>query len=129
MADDEGFDDFQEEEEEFNEEDQEVLDDLAEYEAEAVEILAQDQVSHMITREKRITTPYMTKYERARVLGTRALQISMCAPIMVELEHETDPLEIAKKELKEKKIPFIIQRQLPDGSCELWPVQELIITD
>ena len=32
---------------------------------------------------KRITTPYLTKYERARVLGTRALQIAMCAPVMV----------------------------------------------
>ena len=49
---------------------------------------------------KKITTPYMTKYERARVLGTRALQIAMCAPIMVELEGETDPLQIALKELK-----------------------------
>lgn len=49
---------------------------------------------------KRITTPYMTKYERARVLGTRALQIAMCAPVMVELEGETDPLQIAMKELK-----------------------------
>ena len=34
----------------------------------------------------KITTPYMTKYERARILGTRALQIAMCAPVMVELE-------------------------------------------
>lgn len=42
----------------------------------------------------------MTKYERARVLGTRALQIAMCAPIMVELDGETDPLQIAMKELK-----------------------------
>uniref|UniRef100_A0A8C0UB32 RNA polymerase II, I and III subunit F n=1 Tax=Cyanistes caeruleus TaxID=156563 RepID=A0A8C0UB32_CYACU len=50
--------------------------------------------------QKRITTPYMTKYERARVLGTRALQIAMCAPVMVELEGETDPLLIAMKELK-----------------------------
>lgn len=48
----------------------------------------------------RMTTPYMTKYERARVLGTRALQIAMGAPVMVELEGETDPLEIARKELK-----------------------------
>ena len=38
----------------------------------------------------------MTKYERARILGTRALQISMNAPIMVELKGQTDPLEIAK---------------------------------
>lgn len=42
----------------------------------------------------------MTKYERARVLGTRALQIAMGAPVMVETEGETDPLEIARKELK-----------------------------
>lgn len=40
-----------------------------------------------------MTTPYMTKYERARVLGTRALQISLNAPVMVDLDGETDPLE------------------------------------
>ena len=39
----------------------------------------------------------MTKYERARLLGTRALQISMNAPVMVELAGETDPLAIALK--------------------------------
>ncbi|XP_009288375.1 PREDICTED: DNA-directed RNA polymerases I, II, and III subunit RPABC2 [Aptenodytes forsteri] len=79
--------------------------------------------------QKRITTPYMTKYERARVLGTRALQIAMCAPVMVELEGETDPLLIAMKELKARKIPIIIRRYLPDGSYEDWGVDELIITD
>jgi len=78
---------------------------------------------------KRITTPYMTKYERARVLGTRALQIAMCAPVMVELEGETDPLQIAMKELKARKIPIIIRRYLPDGSYEDWGIDELIITD
>eukprot|EP00242_Pyramimonas_sp_CCMP2087_P011247 CAMPEP_0198212196 /NCGR_PEP_ID=MMETSP1445-20131203/25575_1 /TAXON_ID=36898 /ORGANISM="Pyramimonas sp., Strain CCMP2087" /LENGTH=124 /DNA_ID=CAMNT_0043886591 /DNA_START=160 /DNA_END=531 /DNA_ORIENTATION=+ len=68
----------------------------------------------------RITTRYMTKYERARVLGTRALQISMNAPVMVQLDGETDPLEIATKELREKKVPFTIRRYLPDGSYEDW---------
>lgn len=47
------------------------------------------------TDRPRVTTRYMTKYERARVLGTRALQISMNAPIMVELAGETDPLEVS----------------------------------
>jgi len=62
----------------------------------------------------RITTAYMTKYERARVLGTRALQISMNAPVMVEVKKgTTDPLKIAMKELREKKIPFTIRRYLP----------------
>ena len=77
----------------------------------------------------RITTKYMTKYERARLLGTRALQIAMCAPIMVELEGETDPLKIAMKELKARKIPIIIRRYLPDGSYEDWNINELVITD
>merc|ERR1719189_1416832 len=79
--------------------------------------------------QTRITTPYMTKYERARVLGTRALQIAMCAPVMVELEGETDPLQIAMKELKMRKIPIIIRRYMPDGSFEDWAIDELIITD
>jgi len=49
---------------------------------------------------------YLTKYERARVLGTRALQISMNAPVLVDLDGETDPLKIAEKELRERKIPL-----------------------
>ncbi|KAH0356692.1 hypothetical protein KCU81_g191, partial [Aureobasidium melanogenum] len=68
-----------------------------------------------IDNDKRTTTPYMTKYERARVLGTRALQISMNAPVLVDVEGETDPLQIAIKELREKKIPLVVRRYLPDG--------------
>lgn len=44
---------------------------------------------------------------------------------MVQLEGETDPLVIAMKELKEKKIPIIVRRYLPDGSHEDWSVKEL----
>jgi DNA-directed RNA polymerase I, II, and III subunit RPABC2 len=68
-----------------------------------------------IPNDQRTTTPFMTKYERARILGTRALQISMNAPVLVDLEGETDPLQIAIKELREKKIPLIVRRYLPDG--------------
>ncbi|KAL5211003.1 hypothetical protein ABZP36_006626 [Zizania latifolia] len=81
------------------------------------------------TQRLRKTSKYMTKYERARILGTRALQISMNAPVMVELEGETDPLEIAMKELRARKIPFTIRRYLPDGSYEDWGVDELIVED
>ncbi|CAN0310377.1 DNA-directed RNA polymerases I, II, and III subunit RPABC2 [Petromyzon marinus] len=111
-------------------EDEEAMDDLdnAEEEGEErVEVLAAGDGTPGAA--KRITTPYMTKYERARVLGTRALQIAMCAPVMVELEGETDPLQIAIKELKARKIPIIIRRYLPDGSYEDWGVDELIVTD
>ena len=87
----------------------------------------QDSDFPLIDKSKRITTRYMTKYERARVLGTRALQISMNAPVMVDLEGETDALKIALKELRERKIPMIIRRYLPDGYYEDWSIDELII--
>ncbi|THU74530.1 hypothetical protein C4D60_Mb04t34350 [Musa balbisiana] len=89
---------------------------------------AEDKEQEKVERPRK-TSKYMTKYERARILGTRALQISMNAPVMVELEGETDPLEIAMKELRERKIPFTIRRYLPDGSYEEWGVDELIVED
>ncbi|CAK7268375.1 subunit common to RNA polymerases I, II, and III [Sporothrix epigloea] len=79
-----------------------------------------------IANELRTTTPFMTKYERARILGTRALQISMNAPVLVDLEGETDPLQIAMKELREKKVPLIVRRYLPDGFYEDWTCEELL---
>ena len=82
-----------------------------------------------VPRDQRTTTPYMTKYERARILGTRALQISMNAPVLVQLEGETDPLDIANKELREKRVPFTVRRFMPDGSWEDWGVDELIVED
>ncbi|CAM9557246.1 unnamed protein product [Heterosigma akashiwo] len=93
-----------------------------------VELLEQTE-QQAIKQENRITTKYMTKYERARILGTRALQISMNAPVMVDIEGETDPLRIAMKELREKKIPIIVRRYLPDGSYEDWGADELIVED
>ncbi|CAL2270329.1 unnamed protein product [Prunus armeniaca] len=56
-------------------------------------IEAEDKEEQAQAEGPRKTSKFMTKYERARILGTRALQISMNAPVMVELEGETDPLE------------------------------------
>ncbi|WJX78546.1 DNA-directed RNA polymerases II, IV and V subunit 6A [Trifolium repens] len=97
--------------------------------AEGEPIETEDKETDQPVERPRRTSKYMTKYERARILGTRALQISMNAPVMVELEGETDPLEIAMKELRERKIPFTIRRYLPDGSYEDWGVDELIVED
>ena len=77
--------------------------------------------------EERITSKFMTKYERARILGTRALQISKNAPLMVDPGDESDPYRLAEIELSEKKIPFIVRRYLPDGSFEDWKVADLYI--
>jgi len=77
--------------------------------------------------DERITLPYLTKFERARILGARSLQISMGAPLMVDNNFETDALELASKELKERKIPITIRRYLPSGKYEDWQIEELII--
>lgn len=74
---------------------------------------------------ERITIPRMTKYERAHILGVRASQISSGAPPFVDIEDETDSLKIARKELIEGKIPFIIRRKFPDGTFEDWPICDL----
>ncbi|XP_074660513.1 DNA-directed RNA polymerases I, II, and III subunit RPABC2-like [Tubulanus polymorphus] len=126
-GDDREYDEFEDAIDEID--DAEPLDEVeqAEEETEQVDVLPAAEPGE-VAPENRITTPYMTKYERARVLGTRALQIAMCAPVMVELEGETDPLQIAMKELKAGKIPIRIRRYLPDGSYEDWAIDELIIT-
>ena len=77
--------------------------------------------------EDRISPPFLTKYERARVLGARALQISKNAPLCIDAEGEIDPYKIAEKELQERKVPFIIRRHLPDGSYEDWKISELVM--
>ena len=74
-----------------------------------------------------ITSPLMTKYEYTRVLGIRAMQISMNAPVIIDIEGLTDPIQIAKKELQEKKIPLIIRRNLPNGTYEDWNIIDMII--
>ena len=49
-----------------------------------------------------------TKYEEARIIGARALQIAMGAPVLVKVEGITDPIEIAQLELKEEVIPITV---------------------
>jgi DNA-directed RNA polymerase subunit K/omega len=65
------------------------------------------------------------------LLGVRAQQIASGAPILVELTPDLngDPLLIAEKELREKKIDMIIRRKLPNGRHEDWNVTELILED
>ena len=95
--------------------------------SEAVEVLpASSSSAAGPATQQRNTTRYLTKYEKARVLGTRALQISMNAPVHVDVQGETDPLKIASMELDQKKLPLIIRRFLPDGPFEDWAVEELI---
>lgn len=74
------------------------------------------------------TLPFLTKYEKARILGDRARQINSGAKPFVEIEpFVIDGYLIALKELEEKKIPFIIKRPLPNGGVEYWKLKDLEI--
>jgi len=73
------------------------------------------------------TIPFISKYEKARVLGERAKQLDAGANSFIEDLDPTimDGYLIALKEFEMKKIPFIIQRPLPNGACEYWRLKDL----
>lgn len=74
------------------------------------------------------TASYLTKYEKARVLGQRAKQIECGAKPFIKVpENIIESYIIAELELKEKKIPFIIRRPLSNGTCEYWNLRDLDI--
>lgn len=74
------------------------------------------------------TLPFLTKFEKARVLGERAKQINDGAKPFVKLTtNAIDGYLIALAELEQKAIPFIIKRPLPNGGCEYWKLKDLEI--
>ena len=74
------------------------------------------------------TLPFITKYEKARILGERTKQLNAGAQPFVEIDDNViDGYLIALKEFDEKKIPFIIKRPLPNGGCEYWKVSDLVM--
>jgi DNA-directed RNA polymerase I, II, and III subunit RPABC2 len=76
--------------------------------------------------KKKITTPTLTKYERTKIIGIRAEQISSGMPALVKVPaNVNNVIEIAEMELEQRKIPFIIKRNLPNKGCEYWKVEDL----
>lgn len=72
------------------------------------------------------TNPFMTKYERTRILGQRTKQLNEGAKPMIQVDSTIiDGYVIALKELEQKKIPFIIRRPLPNGASEYWRIQDM----
>tara|TARA_Y100000389_G_scaffold23281_1_gene19868 strand:- start:5747 stop:6430 length:684 start_codon:yes stop_codon:yes gene_type:complete len=76
------------------------------------------------------TIPFLTKYEKTRVIGQRIQQLNNGAKVYVNVSDDIiDNNVIAEMELKEKKIPFIIRRPLPDNTFEYWKLQDLELID
>ena len=77
-----------------------------------------------------IGSPKLTRFERARIVGARALQLSLGAPILVELEEEViDAIDIAVVELNEGVLPMTLRRSLPDGIFQDIPLIDLLGSD
>jgi DNA-directed RNA polymerase subunit K/omega len=72
------------------------------------------------------TIPMMTKYEKTKVIGQRTKQLDVGSQPFIRVDRPTlDNSIIAEQELREKKLPFIIQRPLPNGGFEYWHVKDL----
>ncbi|MGQ9566335.1 MAG: DNA-directed RNA polymerase subunit K [Candidatus Bathyarchaeales archaeon] len=78
----------------------------------------------------KIGPPKLTRFERARIVGARALQIAMGAPILVEPSTKfSSPIDIGLEELKNGILPITIRRTLPDGTYQDVPLKWLLQTN
>jgi DNA-directed RNA polymerase subunit K/omega len=74
------------------------------------------------------TYPFLTLYEKTKVLSLRASQLAHGAPAYIDVpEYLTDVYEVAKAELEAKRLPFILKRPLPDGEYEYWRLADLML--
>ncbi len=74
------------------------------------------------------TYPFLTKYERTRIIGQRANELSLGSRAYIQVpEHVTDVREIARLELEQKRLPYIVKRPLPNGQYEYWRLADLMI--
>ena len=83
---------------------------------------------HEKLNDEKISQPYLTKYEYAKIIGIAAQQIeSGRKPLVKPPASFRHPIEIAEYELKKKKTPIIIKRKLPNDVFEYFTLDQLII--
>ena len=80
-----------------------------------------------LSDEIMIGPPKLTRFERARIVGARALQVSLGAPILVKLAMGvSDAIDIAIQELNERVLPMTVRRTLPEGTFQDIPLVDLL---
>jgi len=78
--------------------------------------------------QKHKSVPYLTLFEKTKLIGFRANQLAQGARPLIEVpQHVTDVIEIAKLELEQKRMPYILKRSMPDGTFEYWRLADLLI--
>jgi DNA-directed RNA polymerase subunit K/omega len=76
--------------------------------------------------EVKIGPPKLTRFERARIVGARSLQLAMGAPAFVKIEGKyKGPIDTAMLELEEDALPISIRRSLPNNVTQDIPIKAL----
>ena len=88
-----------------------------------------DEVTNDLSKNRK-TLPILSKYEKAKIIGIRAQQISMGSYVYLDNIHGmSNPLDIAKEELRQKRTPLIVRRNVPGrkgNTYEDWRIEELM---
>lgn len=90
-------------------------------------IISRDEEGN-INDDNHKTYPLLSKYEKTKIIGLRVSQLNKGAKPYIKMENLfLDKHIIADKELTQKKLPFIIQRPIPNGTFEYWNIKDLEI--
>jgi DNA-directed RNA polymerase I, II, and III subunit RPABC2 len=120
--------DFGDELVEENEDQEEVLDEnkneKSTIKSNDFKILTFENVITEINNKPKKTIPFLTKFEKARIMGVRLQQLAYGAKPRVSIEGLNSIQEIVQQELIQRKIPFIIRRTLPNNNYEDWRMEE-----
>lgn len=78
--------------------------------------------------KKNTSRNFLNKYERVKLIGNRAEQLQRGSIPLVEFDtsKKFNAIEIAKKELEQRKMPFMIKRTLPDNTLEYWRLKDMV---
>ena len=108
--------------------DEDIIDVVEEDETDdnKINIITYNDILENIKNNPKRTLPIMNKFEKARIIGVRLQQLASGAKPRVDISNMRDINEIVNEELKQRKIPLIICRTLPNGIIEYWKMEEFI---
>lgn len=125
IPDDDSFDD-EFEDEEIEEDEIDDSKDDEESERHETSAVTEDFSTTLLRLDaKKVTSPIMTRYEKTMVIGVRVKQLQLGAKSTVDIKDCATEVEIAKKELHEKKMPLLIKRVVSPSQVEFWRLKDL----
>jgi len=84
------------------------------------------KILHTMSKVPKRTIPVLTKYERARIIGVRMQQLASGAKPCIDTRGMKSVEEVAYAELRERVLPYIVKRPLPNGTSEFWKLEEFL---